>query len=403
MAKRLLIVAGGTWQVPLIKKAKKQGYEVVNSNLYKESIGFEYSDFGEVADVKDMDKNLEIAKKYHVDGVATDQSDIAVPTVAYVAGKLGLPTIGEKMAKLFTDKFLMREFCKKHHFLYPEYRLCDSEQEVISFLREIGKIIIKPEDSQSSRGVHVIEKEEDVYQFFSDTCQYSRNGRSVLAERFIEGTEFTVDGIMTEKGHMSLCISEKKHFDYNESIASELFFSHTNAVYDYRELRKVNDALIDATGLPFGITHVEYKYEKGNYYLIEMAARGGGTKIASDIVPIMSGIDNYAYLLSCVAGEPCKVSYDDYEKIITNNERCAVLKFLDINTQGRPVKFIGGFEDIKSDPHVIDISLEFAEGDIVGQAEDDRSRVGYYIAYEESREKLLSLMDKIHHTLKIDF
>ena len=113
--KRLLIIAGGTWQVPLIKKAKELGFEVVNSNLYEDSIGFQYADFGEVSDVKDKDKNLEIAKRYQVDGVITDQSDIAVPTVAYVATKLGLPTIGEDKAALFTDKFQMREFCKIFH------------------------------------------------------------------------------------------------------------------------------------------------------------------------------------------------------------------------------------------------------------------------------------------------
>ena len=43
--KRVMVIAGGTWQVPLIKKVKSLGYEVVNSNLYEDSIGFEYADF----------------------------------------------------------------------------------------------------------------------------------------------------------------------------------------------------------------------------------------------------------------------------------------------------------------------------------------------------------------------
>ena len=123
---RIMVIAGGTWQVPLIKKAKAMGFEVVNSNLYEDSIGFEYSDFGEVADVKDRETNLKIAKKYQIDGVVTDQSDIAVPTVAFVASQLHLPTIGEEKAELFTDKFKMREFCRTHNFPYPEYKLCQS-------------------------------------------------------------------------------------------------------------------------------------------------------------------------------------------------------------------------------------------------------------------------------------
>lgn len=397
---RIMVIAGGTWQVPLIKKAKSLGFEVVNSNLYDDSIGFEYADFGEVADVKDKVANLEIAKKYRIDGVVTDQSDIAVPTVAYVASQLQLPTIGEDKAILFTDKFKMREFCRTQGFPYPEYRLCQSASEIIEFFDKIGKIIIKPIDAQSSRGVYVIENVDNIDKLFEDARQYSRDGKSVIAERFIQGTEFTIDGIVTKKGHLSLAISQKDHFSYNESIASELFFSNKNTLYDYDLLRETNNALIDAAGLPFGITHAEYKFEDGKFYLIEMAARGGGTKIASDIVPLMSGVDNYAYLLACVAGN----TYEDEVEVDSSLiNRCAVLKFMDIDSKGLPVKAIHGVEQIKQNPKVIDFGLEFGVGDVVGQADDDRSRVGYYIAYEESEQKLRDLMEYIEKTLKIDF
>ena len=50
------------------------------------------------------------------------------------------------------------------------------------------------------------------------------------------------------------------------------------------------------------ITHSEYKFEDGDYYLIEMAARGGGSRIASDIVPFMSGVDNYQLLINAALG-----------------------------------------------------------------------------------------------------
>lgn len=397
---RLLVIAGGTWQVPIIKKAKALGFEVVNSNLYEDSIGFEYADYSEVSDVKNKEKNLEFAKKYQIDGVVTDQSDIAVPTVAYVASQLGLPTIGEDKARLFTDKFLMREFCKTHGFPYPEYKLCQTAADVVDFQKTVGRIIIKPIDAQSSRGIHVIESVEDVNLFFEDARSYSKDGKSVIAERFIQGTEFTIDGIVTPEGHKSLCISEKKHFGYNESIASELFFSNKNFMFDYDLLRKSNDSLINATGLPFGITHAEYKFEGDKFYLIEMAARGGGTKIASDIVPLMSGVDNYAYLLASVVGKTIQtpIMVDK-----TLDERCAVLKFLDINSKGLPVKAIQGVDEICRNSHIIDFSLEFNVGDIVGEAEDDRSRVGYYIAYEENEKKLRELMQWIQNTLCIEF
>ena len=59
--KTVMVIAGGTWQVPLIKKVKAMGYKVLNSNLYEDSPGFAFSDYTAVADVKDKEKNLEIA------------------------------------------------------------------------------------------------------------------------------------------------------------------------------------------------------------------------------------------------------------------------------------------------------------------------------------------------------
>ncbi len=61
----------------------------MNSNLYEDSIGFKYADFTGVMDVRDKEKNLALAKEYKIDAVLTDQSDIAVPTVAYVAEQMG--------------------------------------------------------------------------------------------------------------------------------------------------------------------------------------------------------------------------------------------------------------------------------------------------------------------------
>lgn len=397
--KRLMVVAGGAWQVPLIKKAKQLGCYVINSNLYENSVGFEFADAFEVADVRDKEKNLEIARKYNIDGIVTDQSDIAVPTVAYIADQLHLPSIGSAHAELYTDKYRMRQFCKENGFSCPEFELCESVQEIKDFKKRVGgKIIIKPVDSQSSRGVHIIENEEGLDEFFEDARQYSKNEKNVIAERYIRGTEFTVDGIKTSSGHISLCISQKKHFGYNATIASELFFSHDNKEYDYELLRKTNDDLINATKLPFGLTHAEYKCEDGKFYLIEMAARGGGTKIASDIVPIMSGVDNYEFLIRHALGMPVR---EEKKELLKGNTRCAVLKFLDFQIVDKPVKKIEGLEEIMQCANVLDIQLEFKPGDIIERAKDDRSRAGFYIAYEEDEMKLRALMDSIEKKLKI--
>lgn len=395
---RVLVIAGGEWQTPLVRKIRELGCETVNSNLYKDSPAFAYADFCEVADVLDMEKNLEIARKYRVQAVVTDESDIAIPTVAYVAEQLGLPTIGREKAALFTNKYLMRCFCKEMGIPAPEFRLCKRPEEAADFMQELGKrMIIKPLDSQSSRGVFIPETPEKIYEYFQESASYSRDHESVIAERYMEGTEFTVDGIVAGGRHYSLAISEKKHYSYNCSIASELFFSYGNDRFDYDRLRERNDRLVELSGLPFGLTHAEYKYENGEFYLVEIAARGGGTRISSHIVPLLTGIDNYRILVEDVLGHSERELPPLPPKPYG---RCAVLKFLDVE-DGRKVAEIRGTEEIRRNPHVVELHLEFHPGDCLHQARDDRSRVGFYIAWGESREELLEIMNWVESTLRI--
>jgi len=137
--KRLMLVAGGNWQCSIARKAKEMGYHVICSSLYSDSPAFRWADACEVADVLDYEKNLAIAEKHHPDAIITDQSDIAVRTVAKLNQKLGLPGIGVDMANLFSNKFLMREFCRENGFPSPSFRLCDQLDEAVECFRVYGK------------------------------------------------------------------------------------------------------------------------------------------------------------------------------------------------------------------------------------------------------------------------
>ena len=213
--KTVMVIAGGNWQVPLIKKLKEEGYIVVVSNLYPDSIGFKYADYAEVADVRDKKRNLEIALKYNADVIVTDQSDIAVPTVAYVSEKMALPTIGLEMAELFTNKYMMRSFCEQNGFAYPDYKRVTSIEDALEVYKTWDKTaIIKPLDSQSSRGVFIINTSQDIIDNFEETQSFSGDKESVLIEQYIYGTEFTADGIVCNGKHYTLAISEKEHYDY---------------------------------------------------------------------------------------------------------------------------------------------------------------------------------------------
>lgn len=394
---KIMVVAGGNWQCPIIKTAKTMGHFVICSNLYDDSPAFKFADIGETADVLDKKKNLEIAKRHMPDAVLTDQSDIAVPTVAYIANSLGLNGISEKTAQLFTNKFKMREFCSKHDFPCPQYRLCENLSEAINFFSALKKkkAVIKPIDSQSSRGIYIIHSVSEIQLHFADTLRYSNAEQAILIEEYIEGKEFTVDGLKTANDYYVTAISKKNHFPYNPSIAQELLFSNYDDQYDYDALRSLNKQMVLSMGLEFGLTHAEYKYMDGQFYLIEIAARGGGTKISSDIVPVMSGYDSNRIFIHMLLGitEPINICY--------KKDICAVLGFFDF-APGK-IKSVKGLETAKQLPGILDLDLNFHPGDTITQAKDDRSRTGYYIIRGDSYDMLRKIETSLKSAITIEY
>lgn len=119
--------------------------------------------------------------------------------------------------------------------------------------------------------------------------------------------------------------------------------------------------------------------------------------ISAVIVPLMSGVDNYAYLVNSALGfkpDPVSISKDC-------RDRCCVLYFFDTPGTGGKVVKIEGEDFLNENAYIIDHAFNFKVGDTIQKAVSDSARIGYYIAYEETCEGLRKLMDEINNRVKI--
>ena len=396
-----MVLPGTVWQIPLIKKLKERGYRVSVVHPYPDAPAFKYADEIVYADILDREAVLEAATKLKVKAVMSDECDIATPTLAYVAAKLGLPSQTEPMARLYTDKSLMRDFCRDHELPCPKYQVCETVEEALLFFRQLNhKMIIKPIDANSSRGVFTIEKEEQLRQLFDASISFSHHRHAVICEQFISGAEFSVDGIRMPNGHVCLAISEKQQFDYNRNLDSYLYFSHDNPKYDYDRLREVNNRYVNLSGLPFGFTHAEYRYEDGEFYLLEIGARGGGNLISSHIVPALTGVDNYGLLIDMFVGNPIRIVINEAGLC---NDKVAVLKFFDTTEAGGVVRNVRGTDFLKSSSEVLYWQLNFKVGDRIQRPTDGGNRIGFYVACAENRDAMATLQEEIDRRFAIEY
>lgn len=396
---KILVLPGTLWQVPLIEKIQEMGHLALVVNPDPLAPGMKKADLTLVSDIFDKQHVISFGREQQIEAVMSDECDIAMNWVAELGKIFNVPTLDEETAALYTDKFLMREFCKKHGLKYPEYRLCKTADDAIALRREIKKpVIIKPLDSNASHGVFKCCDDEEIRKHFDESMSFSRAEKSVLAERFIVGTEFTIDGVKTPHGHYTMAISEKKHFAHNESIANELLFSHYNPNFDYDKLKATNDAFVMNSKLKFGFTHAEYKFEDGEFYLIEIAARGGGNMISSCITQFMTGYDTYRYLVECATGNIHDVDFSLRPKY---KERTAVLKFFETPNNGGIVRDIKGLDYFDNELDIKHYHLNFKIGDTIEDALNDSVRIGFYIVCSENMQKLRKVINNVEKNFHI--
>ncbi len=397
--KKILVLPGTQWQIGLIDKIREMGHQALVVNPDPHAEGMSHANEVLISDIFDKEKIVNYGREQRINGVMSDECDIAMNMVAELGKIFKVPALDEQTAALYTDKFLMREFSKKHGLKYPEYKFCKTVEDAISLQKEINKpVIIKPLDSNASHGVFKCNNEEDIRKHFAESMSFSRVEKSVLAERFIVGTEFTIDGVKTPNNHYTMAISEKKHFAHNESIANELLFSHYNRNFDYDKLRETNDSFVMKSNLLFGFTHAEYKYEDGEFYLIEIAARGGGNMISSCITQFMTGYDTYRFLVECATGN---IHDEDFSLRPEYKERAAVLKFFATPNGGGKVRELQGLDYLENEPDIKHYRLNFNIGDTIEDALNDSVRIGFYIVCSENMQKLQEVISNVQKNFQI--
>ena len=106
--KTVLFVGAGRHQRRAILQAREQGLRVVAVDRNPDALGLQVADVAEAVDFTDVDAVTEVARRHAVDGALTVSADRAVPVVAEVTERLGLPSIGSAVAQRMRNKIVMR-------------------------------------------------------------------------------------------------------------------------------------------------------------------------------------------------------------------------------------------------------------------------------------------------------
>jgi len=392
-AKTIHILGGGQWQVPTIHLAKNLGYRVLVTDMYRERPGYEWADEHVVIDITDKDATLRAAEQFRVSGIICDTTDVGVPTMAYVAEKLALPGIGYETALNFTNKHRMREITSKVGVPNPAFRLVRDAAGAQSAASELGyPFVVKPVDNQSSRGVHVVRTPDQLEVAFADAMRFTRLGE-VLVEGFLDGVEVTVESFCLDREVYAIGISDKDHFPHRPEVANRLTYPADFPEEILTRIREVNERAVIALGMCTGITHAEYMVVGPEVYLVEIAARGAGSRVYSHIVPHLACAPIPSLYIRYLMGE--RIEFNRYKTA----ERAANLAFFCFGPGN--VRAIDGAERAARIPGVQEVFLEFQVGDQLALPIDDRSRHGLVLVLGKSRKEVLDATQQAFNAVKV--
>ncbi len=394
MKKKVMILGAGIGQIPFICICKQKGYNVIVISPQKDEPGFEFSDQNYYIDTRNKEQILEIAKYENIDAILSDQTDVAMPTVAYVSEQMGLKTIGYEKSIQFSDKYIMRQQAKEIGISVPNFfkaRTLEEAEEKIKTLQL--PVIMKPVDSSGSKGVVKLNFVKDLYNNFESTRAYSRSGY-VIIEEFIVGREYLVDGLALEGKYINTDLGLKEHFDKEGNYISKMcMLISAEAIFDETEkaILDTNKKLVEGLELSFGITHGEYIVSDidQKVYLVEIAARGGGIYVSSHLTPIASGINVNEIIIDYIVSNKIV----DIEKLQLEKKVSAWMCFA---LQEGIVKEIINKEKLYDIEGVFKVCLDkMRVGKKVSTLSDDASKYGPILIKAKDREDCYDKINKI--------
>ena len=392
--KKLLLLGGSEFQIPFIKEAKQQGIHVGIIDINENATAKKFADEFFVCSVKDCESVLEIAKKFHPDGVSVGMIDIAVPSCAYIASKLGLPGLDIQTSINSTNKFEMVKCFEKSNVPHPKYEYVPYESFKDKKTTTVGyPAIVKPIDMAGSRGIFLVHNNEEL-RWALDQCSEIGDSGNLLIEEYMVGPEVSVELVVKNGIPHVIQITDKSttgppHF-------AEIGHLQPSQLPE-KTLEQVGKVACDAAvslGLYNSLGHAEIIITSDGPKMVEIGARAGGDAIGEQLVLLSTGVNFPKIALQIAFGE----EISDY---VPHRQHAACIRF--IKSKEGQLKGIIGIEAARSLPGIAEISISGVIGQKYHDVVDNSGRLGHIISIGNTPEDAALACESALKEIKIDY
>lgn len=344
--KKLMLLGGLRYLLPVIEAAHQQGYYVITCDYLPHNIAHKYSD--EYVDVSIVDKEavLKVAREKKIDGIMSFAVDPGVITASYVQNEMGLPSFGPyESVCILQNKDRFRAFLTEHGFNVPKAKGFGSMDEALAAKDWYPwPVIVKPTDSAGSKGVSRVDRFEDLKPALEDAFEHSISGR-VIVEEFIEkqGCSSDSDSFSLDGGLVFTSFSAQR-FDRdatNEYVPAAYSWPSTFTDDQEAYLKSELQRLLTLLHMQTSVYNIETRIgTNGKQYIMEVSPRGGGNRLA-EMARMGTGVDIITACVRAAVGDSVptieqKTFDGHWAEVILHSEKTGKFKQLNISPEVVP-------------------------------------------------------------------
>ena len=382
--KKLLLLGGLRYLLPVIEAAHKLGYYVITCDYIPGNIAHKYSDEYHNVSIIDKEAVLALARELEIDGIMSFAVDPGVVTAAYVQDQMGLPGNPYESVKILQNKDRFRRFLSEHGFNVPwAFSFSSVEDTLLKSGEFTYPLIVKPTDSAGSKGVTRVDRAEDLEDAVKYALKHSISER-VIVEEFIEkegcssDTDcFSVDGELKFVSFSAQRFDEKAANPYTPSAYS---WPSTMTKVQEAELTSELQRVLHLLGMRTSIYNVETRIGKnGKTYIMEVSPRGGGNRLA-EMLRYATGVDLITKAVRAAVGEEVvgveQKPYQGYwAEVVLHADRDGCFNGLEMDDEFR-------------NKHVKEVDLWVEKGDTVSAFRGANDAIGTLVVRFDTDDEL---------------
>lgn len=384
MQKRIMLLGGIRYLLPVIKAAHEQGYYVITADYIPDNIAHKFSD--EYVNVSIIDKEavLRVAREKQIHGIMSFGVDPGVVSAAYVQQQMGLPSFGPfESVEILQNKDKFRTFLTVHGFNVPKAKgYTKAEDAIADAAIWEYPIIVKPTDAAGSKGVTRVDEPSQLKAAVEYAFDKSLSGH-IIIEDFIEkqGCSSDTDSF-SEDGKLKFVSFCAQRFDLNATnpytpaaYSWPSTFTKEQEAYLTSEIQR----LITLLGMKTNVYNIETRVgTNGIPYIMELTPRGGGNRLC-EMLRYATGVDMITAMTRYIVGDSVpaieqKPYNGHWAEIILHADESGIFERLEIS-KDLPVE-------------VIEEDLWVKKGDAVKSFEGANDAIGTLVLKFQSAEEL---------------